>query len=65
MTNYQLLFLNSSIYFQSASVSGRRNAISQPAESKSLFIGIDEKGEKGYHQDKILMRNTTLTFYFT
>jgi hypothetical protein len=30
---YQLLFLTSTLYFQSAAVPGRRNAISQPAQS--------------------------------
>jgi len=30
---YQLLFLTSSTYFQSAAVLGRRNAISQPAQT--------------------------------
>ena len=29
--NYQLLYLTSSIYFQSAAVMGRRNTNSQPA----------------------------------
>ena len=29
--NYQLLYLTSSIYFQSAAVMGRWNSISQPA----------------------------------
>ena len=29
--NYQLLYLTSSIYFQSAAVMGRRNSNSQPA----------------------------------
>ena len=30
-SNYQLLYITSTIYFQSAAVMGRRNANSQPA----------------------------------
>jgi len=35
--NYQLLYLTSSTYFQSAAVVGRRNTISQPAQSPARY----------------------------
>jgi hypothetical protein len=35
---YQLLFLTSTLYFQSTAVTGRRNAISQPAQSPARYV---------------------------
>jgi hypothetical protein len=35
---YRLLFLTSTLYFQSAAVTGRRNSISQPAQSPARWL---------------------------
>jgi len=38
MNYYQLLYLTSSKYFQSAAVPGRRNSISKPAQSPVRYL---------------------------
>jgi hypothetical protein len=48
----QLLYLNSSKYFQSAAVPGRRNAISQPAQSPVRCLPLNGRPQRNLIVEK-------------